>query len=976
MAITAACNIQDPAGEQPAAETVRVSFIAEDPGTRTVFTEPEGDSYPVLWQTGDKVKLFLNSSQVNPSSDQGVMAADPSADGKTARFEITLPDPGDLESFNYGALSPASAFQGMDRETRLISLSIPGRQTSRALSPDPEAMLLWAAAGPYGDIHHTVKLPFRHLTAYVKLSLTGLKGTLSEVELVSDRNLAGTYSHPSQTDPQDAGVALVPVSPVGKIRVAATDPYAVWFACAPSDWSGSTLQVTAVTSEGTFTKTVTFPSERSLRPGLVARFSVDLSEASGRTDVFNPAHIVFSFGAISDVHINSPSNAYAQKFTSALNQLKTRAAETDPDGLDAVVVAGDLTDTPSQAYAQTGYFKTLYEQVLNPRQVPMIYAVGNHDAMSGYRWNANAVMEAAVIGQVLGDDYFLTDLDPSMRAGYECRHNLVGGYHVLSLMPVSSVPVTYPSQAKDWLDATLQSLTAADPERYVFVNTHPMIENTCYGSLLGTAPGVALSDIWYSSSGDYWATHDLTSILQKYPQVVCLGGHLHFPLNDPRSFWQGGFTSLGCGSVRYMAIENGKYEDMYDATRMNDREQFSQGWLIQLDWNGNLRATALDFLRNTVIGTPYEIPYPQSDRSHLTRFDTGRALRNRAPVLNPDGIVMTTRQVGASTSTLLTWQKAADDEFVHHYVLEVSKDGVPLLTRKYLADFYLHPLPSGMKDTWTVSLGSLPSGTYEVKLTAYDSWDASDTCTRSCTVEGSQPIERGLYADIDFDGGEARDSKGKVAVSNMGATIAPVTVTHAGQSYSVPAMQAGASAYVQCQFSEIFTATEMAAFAAMGFSIETMFVDKAPGAGANETHGVFCGTQVGGWGLALRKTGVPYFIVGEGSGSNTWKSLDAASSLSRSELSHVICTYDPAGKTMKLYVNGVLSSTLSVTGVYHNGDGAAFNRFCLGADISLTTIPDYPCTDMIITDAKWYVGALDAAAVQAAYQAAVQSLNP
>jgi hypothetical protein len=30
---------------------------------------------------------------------------------------------------------------------------------------------------------------------------------------------------------------------------------------------------------------------------------------------------------------------------------------------------------------------------------------------------------------------------------------------------------------------------------------------------------------------------------------------------------------------------------------------------------------------------------------------------------------------------------------------------------------------------------------------------------------------------------------------------------------------------------------------------------------------------------------------------------------------------------------------------------------------------------MIITDAKWYVGALDAAAVQAAYTAAVNALN-
>ena len=153
-----------------------------------------------------------------------------------------------------------------------------------------------------------------------------------------------------------------------------------------------------------------------------------------------------------------------------------------------------------------------------------------------------------------------------MRAGYECRDNLVAGYHILSVTPTHTGPVTYPAETKAWLDAKLQALTEADPERYVILNTHPMIENTCYGSLLGTPTGIAQSDIWQAS--DNWATRDLTSILQKYPQVVTFGGHLHFPLNDPRSLWQGDFTSLGCGSTRYMAIENGKYEDMSSATVM------------------------------------------------------------------------------------------------------------------------------------------------------------------------------------------------------------------------------------------------------------------------------------------------------------------------------------------------------------------------------------------------------------------------
>ncbi len=833
-------------------------------------------------------------------------------------------------------------------------------------------MLLWAAAGPYGSIQDPVKLPFRHLAAYGRLTLTGLKGTLNEVELASERNLAGVYRHPSQTDPQSEVEILIPETPVNQIRIAATNPESVWFACAPEDWSGSTLRVTATTSEGVFIRSLTFPADRVMKPGSVASFSVDMSEASGKTDVFEENHIVFSFGAISDVHINSTTNSYATKFINALNQLKTRAAANDPDGLDAVVVAGDLTDQPQNTQVQIGYFKTLYERVLDPKAVPMIYTVGNHDANPSYWWTSNTIIQAAVMSQVLGADYFLTDLDNTMRAGYECRHNLVAGYHILSVTPTGTYPVTYPAETKAWLDATLQELTAADPERYIFFNTHPMIENTCYGSLLGTPMGIALSPIW--SGNDSWATRDLTDILKKYPQVVTFGGHLHFPLHDPRSIWQGDFTSFGCGSVRYMAIENGGYQDMKSDTVMNDCEQVSDGWLIQLDRNGNMRATALDFLGNAVIGVPYEMPYPHADKSHLSRYGSNRAESNQAPVLDTSQINMYTRQVGSLSSTVVEWAKAQDDEFAHHYSLVLYKDGSYVNSWKYLADFYLHPQASGMKDKWSVSVGSLTAGTYEVKLTAYDSWDASATVTKSFTIEGPQPMEKGLYADIDFTGGTPRDSKGKVTVTNKGASIAEAAVTHAGQSYNVPAMRAGASQYVECQFNDILSPAEMSSFVSEGFSIEAMFVDRAPGAGINPIHGVFCGTQNGGWGLAMRANATPYFIVCE-NGKDQYVWIDANSIVSKTELTHLVCVYDPSSKLMLIYVNGVLSASKTISGQYYNGAGVTFNRFCLGADISLTSTPDYPCTDMIITDAKFYTSVLDADAVKAAYQAAVKALK-
>ena len=216
------------------------------------------------------------------------------------------------------------------------------------------------------------------------------------------------------------------------------------------------------------------------------------------------------------------------------------------------------------------------------------------------------------------------------------------------------------------------------------------------------------------------------------------------------------------------------------------------------------------------------------------------------------------------------------------------------------------------------------------------------------------------------------DSKGKLSIENRGATVAPTEVRFGGQSYTVPAMTAGTGKNVRCLFKDIASSSEAAAFFGSGFSVEAMFVDRSPGA----VHGVVCGTQQGGWGLALRANGTPYFIVGE-SYSNNYVSVDATVPASKTELTHVVCVYDPFAKKMSIYVNGTLSATNSISGSFYLGEQDTYNRFCLGADIApgdATT--DFNCTDMVITDAKFYTGTLDAAAVQAAYQAAVQALNP
>jgi hypothetical protein len=445
------------------------------------------------------------------------------------------------------------------------------------------------------------------------------------------------------------------------------------------------------------------------------KLTIPFSSMEKPTD-FDENCVVLSVAAISDVHIGNGYGSEA-KFTSALQQLKNRAAEQDRDGLDAVMIVGDLVDAPSTSQITT--LKNLYEGVFDPVKVPMIYTIGNHDMNSGYSWDATTVSRNAAFRDILGDDYFLTDLDQTMRLNFECRHCVVGNYHIICITPNGTSPVVYDVNTTTWLDRTLKEITENDPEHYVMLLTHPMIYNTVYGSTLGT----------------YWYTSALTDVLNNYPQVITFGGHLHFPLNDPRSIWQGKFTSMGCASVSYMAFEGGDYINKKSNTVLNDAGEYSEGLLIQFDANGFMRATRMDFYRSTVIGKPWTIYPPAGDNSHLDTYNHA-ALQsvNSAPALSTLEIECGTVSNNAAPVEA-RWAAGTDDEFVHHYSYKLTKDGTTVASKLIMSDFYRSPQTSMMKSEYSLSLGNLEVGTYILTIVAYDSWDlASTPLTREFTV--------------------------------------------------------------------------------------------------------------------------------------------------------------------------------------------------------------------------------------------------
>ena len=330
-----------------------------------------------------------------------------------------------------------------------------------------------------------------------------------------------------------------------------------------------------------------------------------------------------------------------------------------------------------------------------------------------------------VFYRILGDAYRTYESETSDLVG-GFVHQIVGGYHFLAINPLDEGYVCekgdesgakYSAESKEWLDKMLAKITAENPDHYVFVTSHPMIYGLAYGS-----------ELVFNTL--YWYTKELVPILEKYPQVVAFGGHLHFPISDERSIMQDKFTGVNCGAMSYMAIENGDYRDMANATVMKDASAVSNGYLVQLDEDGNLRMIRMNFGLKKTIKDPFVLPAPAADGSHLKPYSRDRAKTNQPPVLAEDAIMVADNSVWVKDEALrvtMTFRSGTDDDAIQRYVITVTENGKEIDSARLLADSYLYASPADMKPFWTLDLAEntyFKGHTYTIALAAYDCWDA------------------------------------------------------------------------------------------------------------------------------------------------------------------------------------------------------------------------------------------------------------
>ena len=383
---------------------------------------------------------------------------------------------------------------------------------------------------------------------------------------------------------------------------------------------------------------------------------------------------VMRFVATSDTHIEDFGDVGCKR-TSAMLKTAYAISEADPDykNLDAVVFSGDITDNGRRKSFYS--FAAITDNEIREGTERLAVVAKAHDS---YRFQNNSLK---VFTEITGQE---TDF-----------HRVIGGFHFIGISRSSTLK-HYTEKQVEWLDENIAAAVAADPEKPVFVFQHEHVRDTVYGS----------------SKSDGWGLETFTDVLRKYPQVVHISGHSHFPANDPRAVWQGSFTAINDGGLAYYELavdgKNGQFPE--------EKERMSQALIIEVDADNRVLVKVLDVDAGKIM-REFLIDNITEENKTKYAFDT-RAEAASAPVF-AEGAALQYKKEGAKHYVTVPQAEVSEDNEVFVYRISViNKNGRTVYEDWAFSDYFHADKADSITFDGFIALGK----NLTVKVCAEDVW--------------------------------------------------------------------------------------------------------------------------------------------------------------------------------------------------------------------------------------------------------------
>lgn len=412
--------------------------------------------------------------------------------------------------------------------------------------------------------------------------------------------------------------------------------------------------------------------QKMLALGFVLLFVLSAGSAvaaAEESDAFVP---VMRFVASSDTHVRVGSDMTRDRIGKMMALAYARA-DADPNyqNIDALLVAGDLTDDGTKTEFEK--FQTAINAALRPETAFLAVVAKNHD---GYELSREELRD--FYKQLSGND-----------ADF---HTVIGGFHFIGVSVSPNKAAHYDAKQLSWLKKQLDIAVADTPDKPVFVTHHEHNTETVYGS----------------SVYEGWGVPYFKAILNQYPQVVDFSGHSHFPLNDPRSVWQGKFTAVGTGAIYYSEFTVEGLRCYHPA----DSEQTATCWIVEANDKGDLHLCGMDVEAGKLL-CDYVLQNP-ADPKNRDYTPAKRKAASKAPVFASDAAITAAPTFGGCTVTVDAAQSADGMPVVLYRATAKNRMGVTVSKTWTMPQYYR----AVEQNTVDLELQGLSAGDYTITVVA------------------------------------------------------------------------------------------------------------------------------------------------------------------------------------------------------------------------------------------------------------------
>ena len=413
--------------------------------------------------------------------------------------------------------------------------------------------------------------------------------------------------------------------------------------------------------------------------------------AAGEAEPFTP---VLRFIASSDSHVKEENDKTAERLGRMLEQAYV-LSDSDPvyQSLDALIVAGDLTNDGTKEEFEKFWAAVSGEKREETQFLGIV--AKNHDGWNMSRREVHSLYTG------------LTGETPDF-------NKVINGFHFIGLSASDDDGVHYSDEQLAWLRAQLDTAVAEASDKPIFFMHHEHNRNTVYGS----------------STFDGWGVKHFKEILKDYPQVVDFSGHSHYPLNDPRSVWQGAYTAIGTGAIYYSEFT---IDDIraYDPPDCEDTATY---WLVEVNEAGDLHLRGMDILAGKQL-CEYILQNPADSANRAFTPEKQKAA-SKAPDFASDAALTAEVTADGALRVTVPAAQSTDGMPVVLYRLAV-KTSYGLTAEKlwYLPHYYV----AEGEQTITFTVDGLAKGNYKLRVTAETAYGV-----KSEPVKGEATLDSGV----------------------------------------------------------------------------------------------------------------------------------------------------------------------------------------------------------------------------------------